>query len=493
MRAGPKAAADLSPLPLARLPKAGGARVVRFVERFLYTPKGVGARKRLRVRPWQANDIAAVFDDPRPRAALWSEPRGNGKSTIAAALGLYGLYADGVEGASVPVVARDERQAGIVFNTAVRMVERELELLDRTQVFQDRLYVPSKGSMFRCLPAEPRSLEGLDPSLAIIDEIGVVDRRVYEVVAAAMGKRPTSLLLMIGTPSPDGADSVMWELVEHGRDHDDPSFRLVEYGARSVDHPLDCSHCWEEANPALGDFLAADSMRALLPKLRESTYRRARLGQWVDALDEPWLAPGLWDACASEIGLDPGVNVVLALDGSHNMDATALVGATITDPPHLFVVGYWEPQTAQSERALTLRPGDDRVVIADVEQTIRDAARRYRVHEVVADPYLWQRSLEALAADGLRVLEYPQSMARMGPATSSLYQAVLERTVTHDGDPRLDRHVAHVVLRTDSRGSRVVKDQKHSARRVDLAVAAVMAHSRAVELCRRPSPSTYVG
>jgi hypothetical protein len=31
------------------------------------------------------------------------------------------------------------------------------------------------------------------------------------------------------------------------------------------------------------------------------------------------------------------------------------------------------------------------------------------------------------------------------------------------------------------------------ARRPDLAVAAVMAHSRAVELARRPAPSIYVG
>jgi hypothetical protein len=38
-----------------------------------------------------------------------------------------------------------------------------------------------------------------------------------------------------------------------------------------------------------------------------------------------------------------------------------------------------------------------------------------------------------------------------------------------------------------------VKDQNHSARRVDLAVVAVMAHSRAVELARRPAPSIYVG
>jgi phage terminase large subunit-like protein len=49
------------------------------------------------------------------------------------------------------------------------------------------------------------------------------------------------------------------------------------------------------------------------------------------------------------------------------------------------------------------------------------------------------------------------------------------------------------VLRVDACGSRIVKESKHSRRRIDLAVAAVMAHSRVVELVRRPAPSIYVG
>jgi len=50
-----------------------------------------------------------------------------------------------------------------------------------------------------------------------------------------------------------------------------------------------------------------------------------------------------------------------------------------------------------------------------------------------------------------------------------------------------------MVLKVDLRGSRLVKESKHSKRRMDLAVGAVMAHSRAVELARRPQPSIYVG
>jgi phage terminase large subunit-like protein len=99
------------PLPLSTLPRAGGARAVGFIEKFIRVPKGKGARKPFKVRPWQRELIGGVFNKPRPRSALWSLPRGNGKSAIAATLGLYGLFGDGVEGAHVVVVAADERQA----------------------------------------------------------------------------------------------------------------------------------------------------------------------------------------------------------------------------------------------------------------------------------------------------------------------------------------------------------------------------------------------
>jgi len=109
VKAGPKAATVTAPLSMRGIAATGGARVVGFVERYLQAPKGVGARERLRVRDWQRALVGGVFDEPRPRQALWAMPRGNGKSTLAAALGLYGLYGDGVEGASEIVVAADER------------------------------------------------------------------------------------------------------------------------------------------------------------------------------------------------------------------------------------------------------------------------------------------------------------------------------------------------------------------------------------------------
>ena len=59
----------------------------------------------------------------------------------------------------------------------------------------------------------------------------------------------------------------------------------------------------------------------------------------------------------------------------------------------------------------------------------------------------------------------------MTPATTGMYEAVVNGTVTHSGDLRLARHVANATVRTDNRGTRIYKEHKHSARRIDLASA----------------------
>ena len=84
-------------------------------------------------------------------------PRGQGKTTLTAALGLFDLML-GDEGASIVVAATDERQAGLCFRSAARMVELHDDLATRVQVFQDRLVVPERGASFQVLPAVAKRL-----------------------------------------------------------------------------------------------------------------------------------------------------------------------------------------------------------------------------------------------------------------------------------------------------------------------------------------------
>jgi len=304
-----------------------------------------------------------------------------------------------------------------------------------------------------------------------VDELHVVQRETFEAVAERTGKRDQSLLLAISTPPRNGdRDGIMWQLVQTGRLADDPSFYFREYSAPNG-CAVDDEAAWHLANPALGDFLYLDGVRSTLGTLRESSFRSHRLGQWVQH-DDAWLPDGAWAKCKADRTVEPETEVVLAFDGSFSGDTTVIVGATIEGSPHLWVEGLWEAPEGPQGR-------DWRVPVVQVEDALRDACKRYAVKEIIADPYRWNRSLQVLEAEALPVAEFPQSAQRMTPATTSFYEAVVNKTLSHSGDPKLARHVANAVLREDSRGTRIVKEHKDSKRRIDAAVASIMAHSRA--------------
>ncbi|MEE6288628.1 terminase large subunit [Georgenia sp. MJ173] len=451
------------------------------MEKFIVTPKGTGARKAMALRPWQIELVSSVLDaSPRPRTAGWMMPRGQGKSTLVAALGLYDLLL-GDEGASVIVAAVDERQAQIVGNTARRMVELSEELSTRVQVYADRLTVPVRGASFQILPASPAALEGLDFTLAIVDEMGVVNRDVWEVIALAQGKREVSTLIGIGTPGPDPHDNVLSDLRDYSRAHpEDGSLVWREFSAAAfTDHAVDCAHCWELANPALDDFLHRDALQALLPpKTRESTFRRSRLCQFVTETEGAFLPERAWEALNTGEDIEDGTEVVISLDGSFNSDATAVLVATIGTSPHMDVVGLWEPPVGDS---------DYRVPVEDVEDVIRAACKRWKVLEVVADPFRWTRTLQVLEKEGLPIVEFPWSVSRITPATTDFYTACINGALSHSGDKDLARHVGNAVVVEHSRGVRLDKSRRGSTRHIDLAACAVMAHSRATWRAMKPT------
>ena len=82
--------------------------------------------------------------------------------------------------------------------------------------------------------------------------------------------------------------------------------------------------------------------------MREASFRRARLCQFVDQLEDAWLPAGGWAACADAAkSISDGAEVALAFDGSFNGDTTVLVVATIDQRPHVDLVELWEADGRQ--------------------------------------------------------------------------------------------------------------------------------------------------
>ena len=455
----------------------------------------------LKIRPWQRQLLAHLLarrpdGQYRHREALVGIARKNGKSGLGASLGLGGLLL-GPQGGEVYSCAADKDQAKIVFNTARKMVKLDPELSEMLNVYRDVIECPETGSIYKALSAEAYTKEGLNPHLVLFDEVHAQpSRELWDVMALAMGARVEPLMVGITTAGvkfdATGNDSLCYTMYQYGiqvakGEVDDPTFFMAWWEPAKADADHRDPATWREANPGIDDLVSLEDLASKLLRTPENEYRTKRCNQWVSA-SSAWLPAGTWEACEDPHHIPDGASVVLGFDGSFNGDCTALVAVAVDDPLHVAVVNLWEKPLQAA--------GDWRVPIIEVEDAIRSACRRWQVVELACDPFRWARTYQILEGEGLPVVEFPQSPARMTPATTRFYELVLNRGITHTGDLRLARHLDNAVLRADSRGTRIYKEHRNSKRRIDLAVAAVMAVDRAAwhaaEPPARPAPAPLV-
>jgi hypothetical protein len=464
---------------------------VQFCEQYMRLP----GDKPLSLAPYWQDLISAVLDpEPRPRFGAFALSRGSAKSTVADALCCY-IFLLGGEDTSVDCVAVDERQARIVFGTAAKFIARHPALRSRVLTYKDRMTIPWLGNEFACLPASAAALEGRNADMTCVDEGGRIDPEVFEVVSLAAGKKPQSLVLVIGTPGPDPGN-VLARFRQHSIDHPEDESQVYREisAAQWPDHPTTCDDhgdgpgtgCLSIANPGIAaGLLHRDGLMACQPpKMTESHFRRTRLVQWVTGAADPAIPADLWASLARPEGIPDHGEVILAFDGSYSgTDATVLLAATVSKVPHLEVIGVW---------AKTREDGPDwRVPVLEVEEAVRMACKKFHVREVCFDPARWMRSFEVLEAEGWPVVKFDQNTARMTPATSAFLQACHEHQISHSNHPVLNAHIANAVLVEENRGARLDKaSRSRHAGRIDAAVCAVMAHARAAHYANRPKKKT---
>ena len=484
--------AVLTPVSDEAIAKGDGEFAALFSEAFGSIGKdGIAGRagEALKLRDWQVELLKRLYarDDNGnliARTALIGMPRKNGKSALSsAAIGLYSLIGEGINGGEVIAVAAEKEQARIVFGEAKRMVENS-ELKDLVQVFRDSIFVPETNSVFRVVSAEAYSKEGLNPSRVIMDELHAhKNREIFDVFSLAMGNRASAQLVAITTAGvksdSTGQDSVAYSLYQYGkkvasREIIDPAFFMAWWEApQDADHRLPA--VWESANPGFDDIVSKADFESAVKRTPEAEFRTKRLNQWVSS-HTSWLPNGVFESLAIEKELDPNDEYILGFDGSFSGDTTVIVGCSIPKTedhkPHLFLVKAWEKPA----------DADDtwRVDIQDAEYEIQRFCGMYKVREVACDPFRWQRSMEVLADAGVPIVEWPSTSAkRMVTACTRFYDAATLENLTHDGNPMMIRHFTNAVIKTDNLGTRIVKENRNSNRRIDAAVAAIIAYDRA--------------
>lgn len=215
------------------------------------------------------------------------------------------------------------------------------------------------------------------------------------------------------------------------------------------------------------------------PQNEVSDSRRYWLNQVVAASDS-WLAPAEWGAVAdaSKTVADRDV-VTLGFDGSVRDDSTALVACRVEDG-HLELLGCWEKPDGPAGDGWQV----DRV---EVDAAIAAAFDRFTVVGFYADPAFWADALDRWTQEFGRRLRVKATQYRpiewwtnrpkyMVDALQRFHGAVLGRQLSHDGGTTLTRHVLNARRRVGRAGITISKDFPSSPRKIDAAMAAVLAY-----------------
>ncbi len=395
---------------------------------------------------------------------------------------------------NIPVAAASWEQANRLFYASRLAIEQgPLRAQFREHVFEDRITRPDRpGTLFRIAAIAGTNDGGL-PSDAYEDEVhewaGERRERVDVVIGNSLHKRtpraelPDGSLCLGGqqnriSTAGDDPESLLRRLYDHGvkvasGEEKDPNYLFLWWEAS--DHwDLDTEEGLRgailEANPAAGSFLSLDNLVSRFhdPTLARYEWERYHGNRWV-APPAAWISLDRWNARRHPHGLiapPAGAEITVGFDGSKSRDSTALIGCT-TDR-HLFRIGVWERDQRDPEWTV---PRDE------VNEKLAWAMDHWNVRRVSCDPPRWESEIEAWEKQWPdRIVRFDTFVSeRMAPAVGRFHDGVMDGSLTHDGDPTLARHISNARTKETRWGLVIVKEHRDSPRRIDAAVAAVLA------------------
>jgi len=489
--------------------------------------------------PWQSNAVSQFYgtvkeNGYRQYQYLYLEvPKKNGKSELAAALGLYHTFADGEMRGEVYVCAADKQNASIIFNVALEMINLCPALKERAKITESQKIIYDKvtKTTFKVMSAEAFSKHGYKPSCVIFDELHAQpNRALWDVMTFGAGsarRQPVWIVLTTAGDDPDQV-SIGWEVHEYARkvvefrnDNtkdgiNDPTWLPFIYGAPE-DADIYDEKVWYDVNPSLGYTISIETVRqealtAMNSEAKEKLFRWLRLNQWVSLKTIGWLPLTLFDATVGEWNPTElvGKRCYIGLDLASTVDLTA---AALLFPPQdgfsdwraLFEA--WIPDKKIKERMkrdkvpfdswvknkfLHATPGNV-VDYEFVEARIKAFAKQYDVQYLCTDPWNSRMLTQRLEKADIETLEVPQTIAGMSPGMKEIERLMQSQKeherLTHEPHPVARWCFGNIAVAVD--GNENKKPMKNKSKdRIDVIVALINAMNIAIrfEEIAKPQP-----
>ena len=255
---------------------------ISFIEKYCKHSKGKLGGKPFILEKWQKALVAAMFgivhkiDGTRKyQEVILIVARKNGKSTLASAIGLYLMIADGEAGAEVYAVATKKDQAKIIWLEAKRMVKKSPVLLRRIKPLVAELNSDFNDSFFKPLGSDSETLDGLNVHGALLDEIHAwKDKNLYDVIVDGTSARDEPLVFITSTAGTirESIYDIKYDEIEmvingYGETEGYKNERLLAL-VYELDNREEWTNedCWKKANPGLGTIKKIDQLRSKVNK-----------------------------------------------------------------------------------------------------------------------------------------------------------------------------------------------------------------------------------
>lgn len=428
--------------------------------------------------------------------ALRFEATGGGKTQFVAAivaLEFAGPREIAPRSPNIPISAASFEQADLCFGQLVTMFGgkdaevTESPLRGMFAVYDTEIKPHGDGpGVIRRVAAVAGTNEGGLPSLLICDElhewgdVGSNKARVHTVIGKSTTKRKMrnpdrgrGRILNISTAGFSREGSILGRMYDRAhRILDDPSvdprFLVSIFEARpglDMKNPEHRRIAATDASPGAGVIWDVADRVAEWGKIEDHEWMRYYANTWPEMNAESWMRehPLAWEECKGEWESSDANPWVLAVDMALNHDSVAVNRCEKLDDGRIAV-------TAKIWRA------DDYGGVIPHDEVwgyILETANGIGFRGVVYDPRFFEVPARMLENQKVKVIEYGQTTDLMAPACGQTYRMILDRTIVHNGDRLLARHVMNAVKMPVERGGFVLKKAKSSGK-IDACIAMCM-------------------
>lgn len=466
--------------------QARAERPIAFIERFCKHSKGEWAGQPLRLELFQKAFISALFGfvDAKTgyrkyRETLFYVARKNGKSVMLSGLALYMLIADQEAGAEVYSVASKKDQAKIIYEETYNMVRQSPDLLQVIKKRKSDLYFPLTFSKFQPLGKNSDTLDGLNSSLVIIDELhSIKDRNLYEVMKQSQSARRQPLLVMITTAG-TVRECIFDDMYKYACSVcdgtiTDPHFLPIIYELDSKEEWLDPMK-WEKANPGLNRIKKLDDLISKVSRAKQSP--RDLTGVLVKDFNVIQSVASTWitfDDAANpetfELERFKGYYAIGGADLSRSGDLTAATLLFMDKQEKRYVTQmYFLPKDNFEQRVkeekipydkwyeaglLRLCEGNS-INYSDVTAWFLEMVEKYDVTPawIYYDPYSAAYWVQEMQSHGFNMVKCYQGVKTLSLPMQQLGQDLAAKKVNYNANPLLLWCITNTGVKTDVNGN----------------------------------------